>query len=83
MISSCPGSQKFKTPEPENITCPHCGEAVEIWTDEVEAVCQRCKNRVGRPAGQSCLDWCKYAKECVGENVYNNFMKNKIKKGGR
>ena len=22
----------------------------------------------------SCVQWCKYAKQCVGEEVYNNLM---------
>jgi len=74
MIFECPGSQKFKQPEPETIKCRSCGEEVEIWTDEVEATCGRCKKKVSRESGQSCLDWCKYAKECVGEDVYNRYI---------
>ena len=30
-----------------------------------------------REQGASCLDWCKYAKECVGEDIYNSFIQNK------
>ncbi len=77
MISNCPGSQKFKQPQPETIKCTSCGEAVEIWTDEIKAVCPKCKNSVMREQGASCLDWCKYAKECVGEDIYNSFIQNK------
>jgi len=65
MIFECPGSQKFKHPEPEMIRCKSCGEEVEIWTDESQAVCPKCRNMVKRDSGQSCLDWCKHAKECV------------------
>jgi len=77
MILECPGSSKFKHPQPEEIKCPSCGEAVEIWTDEAQAKCPECKKMVTRNQKQSCLDWCRYAKECVGENIYNNYMKNK------
>jgi len=77
MIFNCPGAQKFRQPQPEIIKCPSCGEEVEIWTDEVKTTCSNCKNTVTRQGGQSCLDWCKYAKECVGDQVYNKYMQNK------
>ena len=66
MIFGCPGSQKFKQPEPQIVNCPSCGEEVEIWTDETETVCRKCKVTVKRERGQSCLDWCGYAKFCAG-----------------
>lgn len=77
MRFECPGSSKFKHPQPEEIKCPGCGEAVEIWTDEVQTKCPRCETVVSREQGQSCLDWCKYAKECVGEEKYSGYLKNK------
>ncbi len=82
MIDGCPGSQKFKQPQPEEIPCPFCGEGVEIWTDEFRAECAKCKKQVLR-GGQSCLDWCKAARECVGDEIYNRYMESKKKKGGR
>ncbi len=81
MIYNCPGSSKFKQPEPETVKCASCGQEVEIWSDEAETTCPNCKGKVTRQSGQSCLDWCKYAKECVGEEKYNKYMKNK--KGGK
>lgn len=77
VLDFCPGSQKFRQPQPEIIKCSNCGEEVEIWTDEVQATCSKCKTIVTRESGSSCLDWCKYAKECVGEQTYNKFMQNK------
>jgi ribosomal protein S27E len=77
MIFECPGSSKFKHPQPEEVKCPRCAETLEIWTDEVQVKCPKCKKIVTREQGQSCLDWCRYAKECVGEGRYNNYMKNK------
>jgi hypothetical protein len=77
MIMNCPGQDRFKHPTPENIKCVFCGEEVEIWTDEASTVCPKCKKTVTRDGGQSCLDWCKYAKECVGEDIYKKYMKNK------
>ena len=66
MIFNCPGSSKFKQPEPQNVDCPSCGEAVEIWTDETEVICGGCKNIVRKNMGQSCLGWCSYAHICAG-----------------
>ncbi len=77
MIFECPGSSRFKQPAPEGVKCASCGEEVEIWTDETEAICPKCKSKVTRQGGQSCLDWCKYAKDCVGEERYNKYIKNR------
>lgn len=77
MIFNCPGSEKFKQPHPESVKCPKCASDVEIWTDEYDAVCPKCKSRVTRQSGQSCLDWCKYAKECLGNKAYDEYMRKK------
>ncbi|MBI4285730.1 MAG: hemerythrin domain-containing protein [Chloroflexi bacterium] len=66
---SCPGSLKIREPVPEYMTCPNCGAEVEIWTDEVRATC-KCGTKVFREQRPSCIDWCAYAKECVGPDVY-------------
>lgn len=79
-ISNCPGAKRFKQPWPEIIKCPFCSAEVEIWTDEAQATCSECKNKVTRQQEQSCLEWCEYARECVGENIYNKYMKNKRSK---
>ncbi|MDD5496170.1 MAG: phosphohydrolase [Candidatus Omnitrophica bacterium] len=82
MIFNCPGSQRFKQPWPESVNCKYCGEEVEIWTDEFQAICPKCKKPVTRSGGQSCMDWCKEVKECVGREIYNKYLKSKGKKGG-
>ena len=83
MISECPGAKFFKQAEPENINCPTCSEELEIWTDEVKVICPHCKTVVARRQVQSCLDWCKFGKECVGEELYKKYLKNKrINSGG-
>jgi len=83
MISSCPGSQRFKQPQPENVKCPLCGVEVEIWTDEFQALCPGCKKTVSKDGTQCCLDWCKAAKECVGDEMYKRYMESKKGKGGK
>jgi HD superfamily phosphodiesterase len=59
------------------IKCPSCSGEIEIWTDELQATCPNCKKTVTREAGASCLDWCSYAKECLGAEGYNKYMQNK------
>lgn len=80
MIQECPGSQRFKKPYPEMFKCRRCGAEVEIWSDEFSAPCHQCGITVKRAdTGQCCLGWCKSAKECVGEKIYDNYLKNKKK----
>lgn len=77
MIFKCPGSQNFSQPRPELQRCPYCGEEVEIWTDEVKSTCPLCKKEVFREVEMGCLEWCKYAKECVGEETLERYFKNR------
>ena len=67
---ACPGARMIREPRPEYIDCPHCGQEVEIWSDELLARCPRCHRPVPRQRGASCLDWCAKARECVGEEAY-------------
>jgi len=85
ILPNCPGSLGFKQPKPEEMHCPFCGGEMEIWTDEVKATCPSCNVTVVREGGASstCLDWCKYAKMCVGEALYNKYLDNKkVAEGG-
>jgi len=77
MIPGCPGAKLFKQPQPEILNCPFCKGEVEIWTDEAKAVCPGCGNCITRRQAQSCLEWCKFARECVGEEFYNKYLSNK------
>jgi len=54
---------------------------MEIWTDEVKAICTNCKATVFLKQAQICLDWCKYARECVGEELYQKYLENKKLQG--
>ena len=41
---------------------------------DTEQVCERC-GFVAYNDTLSCVQWCKYAKQCVGEDMYNHMMK--------
>lgn len=81
MRFKCPGSQDFSQPKPEIIKCPFCSAEAEIWTDEIKTKCPKCKKIITREQGQICLEWCKYAKSCAGEETYKKWLRNK--KGGK
>lgn len=67
----------LKQPKPEIFSCPSCGEEVEIWSDEIRGACHRCGQAVFRDGVMSCLEWCKYGKDCVGEETYSRYLKNR------
>ncbi len=73
----CPGSRGMRHPVPEMIECPSCGKEVEIWSDEISIQCRYCSHTISRREKPACFDWCKMAKECAGEEIYNNFKKNR------
>jgi putative nucleotidyltransferase with HDIG domain len=78
MAIRCPGSMLMRQPKPEIFRCPSCGSEVEIWTDEIKATCRNCNHVVTRFQDMSCIEWCKLAKECVGEGQFNKYMQNRI-----
>lgn len=81
VYNKCPGADSFIKPHPEFINCPHCKKETEIWSDETEAKCDHCRKLIKRENTASCLDWCKYVKECIGEEKYKEHLKRKEKKG--
>ena len=74
---SCFGATRIKEPIPEFFKCPSCGAVVEIWTNENSRRCRKCGQMVFREQLPSCIEWCEYGKECVGEEAYNTYMKAK------
>ncbi len=71
----CPGSREITNPYPEEIRCRWCGMINEIWSDEPEMECKGCKKTISRQMACNCLLWCPGAKQCVGEQKYENLLK--------
>ena len=69
IAGKCPG-QDGRNIESQTLKCPYCGYEVEIFSDEVKVNCPKCNNLVCKDRLPSCVDWCKYAKECVGHERY-------------
>ena len=74
-IFKCPGSEQIRTPQAEDINCPHCGESVEIWSDEAEAACPSCGTTVFREVPSACWEWCGSARECVGPERFDRLTR--------
>ena len=69
MIFKCPGQDR-RYLKAENINCPACGYNLEIFSDEAKIRCPKCKEFVCEDRLPSCVDWCKFARECVGQARY-------------
>jgi NADH pyrophosphatase NudC (nudix superfamily) len=76
MIHTCPGVSNLKSPTLEIKICPRCGEEVEIFSDDMKATCQGCNLEIFNDI-VSCVQWCKYARECVGDEMFNTYAPEK------
>ena len=76
MNSKCPGQDK-RNLKIETATCSNCGYKTEMFSDEIKVYCPKCKELICRERLPSCIDWCKFAKECIGEQKYKQLKKDK------
>lgn len=66
MNSRCPGQDSRKI-RAAIYKCPKCGAEVEIFSDELKVKCRQCGEMVYREKTPSCVEWCAYARQCLGE----------------
>ena len=57
----------------EERICPQCGHEIEIFFVYLEAACEHCGFVIYNDQ-LSCVQWCKYARQCVGDRMYENMM---------
>ena len=69
IMDGCQG--KPRTPTIEDRICPNCGNPIEIFSTDTEVACDNCGFIVYNDK-LSCVQWCKYAKQCVG--TYEKLM---------
>jgi len=62
----CPG-QDMRNLRVSLHKCPNCGAMVEIFSDEMRVKCQKCGQYVYKEKTPSCIDWCASARQCLGE----------------
>lgn len=71
ILDGCQG--KPRTPTIEEKICPQCGHTIEIFSTDTEVTCENCGFVVYNDA-LSCVQWCKYARQCVGDAMYEQMM---------
>ena len=71
LMSGCQG--KPRTPTILEKTCPQCGHEIEMFSIDSQQTCENC-GFVAYNDTLSCVQWCQYAKLCVGEEMYAHMM---------
>ena len=71
IFEGCQG--KPRTPTLEEKKCPKCGNPIEIFSIDTEAVCEKCGQVIYNDA-LSCVQWCQHARQCVGDEMYEAMM---------
>lgn len=65
--------------------CPQCGSEIEMFSIDTQVACEKC-GFIAYNDTLNCVQWCKYAKQCVGEEMYAHMMeiaaRQKEKKAG-
>ena len=71
IMDGCQG--KPRTPTIEEKICPNCGSTIEVFSTDTEVACVNCGFVVYNDA-LSCVQWCKYARQCVCDAMYEQMM---------
>lgn len=74
MYEKCPGASNILMPTIKIKKCPECGEEVEIVSSDMQTQCDNCGFTIYNDL-TSCVQWCAYAEECLGEELYNRLKK--------
>lgn len=73
MFDRCPGSAHLRTPTLSIRKCPECGHDVEVFSSDVKVTCDNCGFVVHNDIS-GCIQWCKHARECIGEEEYRRLV---------
>ena len=71
IMEGCQGEPQLQVFEK---TCPNCGAEIEIFSADTEATCEKCGFTIYNDT-LNCVQWCKYARQCVGDKMYEQMMK--------
>ena len=75
-MDGCPGAANIRgTPTLEEKICPDCGAVIEMFSVDMQITC-KC-GFVAYNEVQNCVSWCKYARECVGDEAYERLTEKK------
>jgi NADH pyrophosphatase NudC (nudix superfamily) len=73
MSVRCPG-QDTRWRTVDEYVCSNCGTREEIWSSELKVRCPQCGNSIYKEIVPSCIDWCKSARECLGEERWKRLV---------
>jgi len=62
-----------RTPTIVEKVCPKCSNLIEMFSVDSQMACDKC-GFVAYNETLSCVQWCEYAKQCVGEEMYEHMM---------
>ncbi len=71
MLEGCQG--KPRTPTIIEKVCPQCGSIIELFSIDTQMPCENC-GFVAYNDTLSCVQWCEYARQCVGDEMYEKMM---------
>ncbi len=64
---------KPKTPTIIEKICPNCGHEIELFSIDTQMACEHC-GFIAYNDTLSCVQWCKHARKCVGDAMYEKMM---------
>jgi ribosomal protein S27AE len=71
MLDGCQG--KPRTPTIIEKVCPQCGAEIEMFSIDTQMACEKC-GFIAYNDTLSCVQWCRYARKCVGDEMYEHMM---------
>ncbi len=71
MLEGCQG--KTRTPTIIEKECPNCGTIIELFSIDSRMASETC-GFVAYNDTLSCVQWCQYARQCVGDEMYDHMM---------
>jgi ribosomal protein S27AE len=71
ITGGCQG--KPRTPTIQEKICPKCGSLIEMFSIDTQMACEKC-GFIAYNDTLSCVQWCEYARQCVGDEMYEHMM---------
>ena len=79
IMEGCQGKPQIKIMER---TCPKCGHEVEIFSIDTQVACENCGFVIYNDT-LTCVQWCKYARQCMGDEMVERLLSVALQKKGR
>ena len=70
IMEGCQGKPQIKIMEK---TCPQCGHEVEIFSIDTQVACENCGFVIYNDT-LACVQWCKFARQCMGDEMFERLL---------